>query len=136
VTAAPRRRRQSRWRSMSGRIRRVARSRGTALLEAAGGVLRLFGWLYVAVLIPALLVVTSLVVRDALAGGDVIGSLHMFPLAMIWPLAALALRSDTALALRFPLNAIALLGSVALVITGWTVLIRFVRSLIRWRAAR
>jgi len=136
VSVAPRRRRQSRWRSMSGRIRRVARSRAASLLEAAGGVVRLFGWLYVAVLIPALLVVTYLVVRAALAGGDVVGSLHMFPLAMIWPLAALALRSDTALALRFPLNAIALVGSVALVITGWTVLIRFVRNLIRWRAAR
>lgn len=121
---------------MGGRIRRIARSRGAAFLEAAGGVVRLFGWLYVAVLVPALLVVTYLVVREALAGGDVVGSLHMVPLAMIWPLAALALRSDTALALRFPLNAVALVGSVALVITGWTVLIRFVRNLIRWRAAR
>ena len=111
-------------------------ARGASLLEAAGGVVRLFGWLYVAVLVPALLIVVYLVVREALAGGDVLRSLQMFPLAMIWPLAAIALRSDSALALRFPLNAVALVGSVALVITGWAVLIRLVRNVLRWRAAR
>ena len=49
---------------------------------------------------------------------------------------SIALRSDSALALRFPLNAVALVGSVALVITGWAVLIRLVRNVLRWRAAR
>jgi hypothetical protein len=97
---------------------------------------RLFGWLYVVVLVPALVVAGYLVVREAAAGGDVLRSLHLFPLAMIWPLAAVALRSDAALALTFPLNALVLIASVAFVITGWTVLIRVVRDLIRWRAAR
>jgi hypothetical protein len=55
-------------------------------------------------------------------------------MAMIWPVAAIALRSDSALALGFPLNALALLGSVALVLLGWTVLARAVLSLMRWRA--
>lgn len=117
-------------------LRRRLRARAIAVMETAGGVVRLFGWLYVAVLVPPLLVATYLVVREALAGGDVVGSLHMVPLAMIWPLAAIALRSDSALALRFPLNAVALVGSVALVITGWAVLIRLVRNVLRWRAAR
>lgn len=131
-----RRRRQARWRAVGGTVRRVVRSRAGALLQATAGVARLFGWLYVAVLVPALVVVTYLVIREAMAGGDVVRSLHMFPLAMIWPLAAIALRSDTALALRFPLNAVVLVGSVALVLTGWTVLIGFVRSVVRWRPPR
>ena len=112
------------------------RSRALALLQTAGGVVRLFGWLYVAVLVPALLIVTYLVVREAIDGGDVLRSLHMFPLAMIWPLAAVALRSDTALALRFPLNAVVLVGSVALVLTGWTVLLRGLRHVLRSRGGR
>jgi len=35
---------------------------------------RLFGWLYVAVLVPVLLVVTVLAIRRAMSGGDVAGS--------------------------------------------------------------
>lgn len=131
-----RRRRASWWRTAAGRLRRVVRSRALALLQTAGGVVRLFGWLYVAVLVPALLIVTYLVVREAIDGGDVLRSLHMFPLAMIWPLAAVALRSDTALALRFPLNAVVLVGSVALVLTGWTVLLRGLRHVLRSRGGR
>jgi hypothetical protein len=92
---------------------------------------RLFGWLYVAVLVPAVLIAGYLVVRDAAAGGDVSGSLHLVPLAMIWPVAAVALRSDSALALGFPLNALVLVGSVTLVLLGWAVLIRAVRILVR-----
>jgi hypothetical protein len=130
------RRRTSRWQSLRGTVRRTVRSRAAALVQAAAGVARLFGWLYVAVLVPALLVVSYLVIREALAGGEILKSLHLFPLAMIWPLAAIALRSDTALALRFPLNAVVLVGSVALVLTGWTVLINFVRSLARGRPHR
>ena len=105
-------------------------------MTTAGGVVRLFGWLYVAVLVPTLLIAGSLIVRDAAAGGDVSGSLHLVPLAMIWPVAAIALRSDSALALGFPLNALVLVGSVTLVLLGWGVLIRAVRTLVRWRAAR
>ena len=95
--------------------------------------MRLFGWLYVAVLVPALLVAVYLVVRDAVTGSEISGSLQLVPMAMIWPVAAIALRSDSALALGFPLNALALLGSVALVLLGWTVLARAVVSLVRWR---
>jgi hypothetical protein len=97
-----------------------------ALMKTAGGVVRLFGWLYVAVLVPALLIAGYLVVRDATAGGDVSGSLRLVPLAMIWPIAAIAMRGDSALALGFPLNALALVGSVALVLLGWSVLVRAV----------
>ena len=96
--------------------------------------MRLFGWLYVAVLVPALLVSVCLVVRDVMAGTEISGSLQLVPMAMIWPVAAIALRSDSALALGFPLNALALLGSVALVLLGWTVLARAVLGLMRWRA--
>jgi hypothetical protein len=70
-------------------------------------------------------------VRDVTVGGDVSGSLHLVPLAMIWPIAAIALRGDSALALGFPLNALALVGSVALVLLGWTVLLRALRELRR-----
>jgi hypothetical protein len=104
------------------------------MLQTAGGMVRIFGWVYVAVLVPALLISVYLVVRDVAAGADASGSLQLVPMAMIWPVAALALRSDSALALGFPLNALALLGSVALVLLGWTVLARAVLSLIRWRA--
>jgi hypothetical protein len=55
---------------------------------------------------------------------------------MIWPVAAIALRGDSTLALGFPLNALALVGSVAFVLLGWTVLARAVRTVWRWRAAR
>ena len=95
--------------------------------------MRLFGWLYVAVLVPALLLATFFVIREATAGGDVLRSLHVFPLAMIWPLAAVALRSEGAFTLTFPFNALVLVASVALVIVGWTVLIRLVRDFLRWR---
>lgn len=128
-----RRRQQSRWRAASGTVRRRLKSRLVVFAKTTGDIVRLFGWLYVAVLVPALAVATYLVIREATAGGDVLRSLHMFPLAMIWPLAAVALRSEGALALTFPLNAVALVGSVAFVITGWTVLIRLVRTFIRWR---
>jgi hypothetical protein len=117
-------------------LRRRLKSRFTELAKTTGGVVRLFGWLYLAVLVPALLVVAYFVVRAAIGDGDVLRSLQLVPLAMIWPLAALALRSDDTLALAFPLNAVVLVGAVALVITGWTVLIRVVRDVIRWRAAR
>jgi hypothetical protein len=103
-------------------------------LQTAGGVVRIFGWVYVAVLVPALLVSIYFVVRDAAGGADISGSLQLVPMAMIWPVAAIALRSDSALALGFPLNALALIGSVALVLLGWTVLARAVLSLMRWRA--
>ena len=103
------------------------------MLQTAGGVVRIFGWVYVAVLVPALLISIYLVVRDAVAGADLSHSLRLLPMAVIWPVAAIALRSDSALALGFPLNALALLGSVALVLLGWTVLARAVLSLMRWR---
>lgn len=98
--------------------------------------MRLFGWLYVAVLVPALLVAAYLIVRDVTAGGDLSRSLPLLALAVIWPVAAIALRADSALALGFPLNALVLVGSVGLVLLGWTVLIRAVRNVVRWRAAR
>lgn len=127
-------RRASQWRSALRTRRRRLTSRVATMLQTAGGIVRIFGWVYVAVLVPALLVSVYLVVRDVAAGADVSGSLQLVPMAMIWPVAALALRSDSALALAFPLNALALLGSVALVLLGWTVLARAVLSLIRWRA--
>ena len=127
------RRRASQWRSARRTRRRRLKARLTTFLNTAGGVVRLFGWVYVAVLVPALLVSVYLVLRDAAAGADVSGSLELVPMAMIWPVAAIALRSDSALALGFPLNALALLGSVALVLVGWTVLARAVLSLMRWR---
>jgi hypothetical protein len=110
------------------------KSRFASLLQVAAGIGRLFGWVYVVVLIPALLVVGYLVVREALGGGDVLRSLHMFALAMIWPLAAVALRSEGALG--FPLNVLVLAASVAFVLTGWAVLIRVVQHVVRWRSAR
>lgn len=128
------RRRASQWRSALRTHRRRLTSRLAMILQTAGGVVRIFGWVYVAVLVPALLVSLYLVVRDAAAGADVSGSLQLVPMAMIWPVAAIALRSDSALALGFPLNALALLGAVALVLLGWTVLARAVLSLMRWRA--
>jgi hypothetical protein len=97
---------------------------------------RLFGWLYVAVLVPVLLVVTVLAIRRAMSGGDVAGSLQMVPLAVIWPLAAVALHAERAAALAFPLNILVLLVCTAFVMSGWTVLIWAVRDLVRWRAAR
>ena len=117
-------------------LRRRVRARATALMQTAGGVVQLFGWLYVAVLVPALVIAGYLVVRDATAGGDVSRSLHLVPLVMIWPVAAIALRSDSALALGFPLNALVLVGSIGLVLLGWAVLLRAVLNLFRWRAAR
>ncbi|HXU88087.1 MAG TPA: hypothetical protein VFQ62_04480 [Methylomirabilota bacterium] len=117
-------------------LRRRLRARAIAVMETAGGVVRLFGWLYVAVLVPALVIAGYLVVRDATAGGDVSRSLRLVPLVMIWPVAAIALRSDSALALGFPLNALVLVGSIGLVLLGWGVLLRAVRNLFRWRAAR
>ena len=124
-------RRASQWRAAIRARRRRLTSRHVTRMQTAGGVVRLFGWLYVAVLVPALLVAGYLVVRDAAAGADVSGSLVLVPLAMIWPIAAIAMRGDSALALGFPLNGLALLGSVALVLLGWTVLIRAVRSFMR-----
>jgi hypothetical protein len=131
-----RRRLRSRWQSTRGTIRRRVKSRFASLLQVAAGIGRLFGWVYVVVLVPALLVVGYLVVREALGGGDVLRSLHMFALAMIWPLAAVALRSEGALALGFPLNVLVLAASVAFVLTGWAVLIRVVQHVVRWRSAR
>jgi hypothetical protein len=114
-------------------MRRRLKSRVSSLARTSADVVRLFGWLYVAVLVPALVVATFFVIREATGGGDVLRSLHMFPLAMIWPLAAVALRSEGAFALTFPFNALVLVGSVVFVIVGWTVLIRVVRDVIRWR---
>ena len=130
-----RRRSRPKWRgrSAAATMRRRLTSRVSSLAKTSADVVRLLGWLYVAVLVPALVVATFFVIREATAGGDVLRSLHMFPLAMIWPLAAVALRSEGAFALTFPLNALALVGSVALVIVGWTVLIRLVRHVVRWR---
>lgn len=123
-----------RWRSATRRLRRRLKSRGAALLTTAGGVVRLFGWLYVAVLVPALVIAGYLVIRDVAAGADVARSLHLVPLALIWPVAAIAVRSERALALGFPANALVLVGSVGLVLLGWTVLVRAVRNV--WRASR
>lgn len=135
-----RRRRAGGWRSIGGALRRagrrVVKPRVAALLYAAAGVVRLFGWLYVAVLVPAVLAVGYLVVRDAVHGGEIAPSLQLFPLVMIWPVAAIALRSDETLALRFPLNAVVLVGSVAFVIIGWSVVVGFVRGLLRARGSR
>jgi hypothetical protein len=129
-------RRGTPWRSALRARRRRVESRLATFLKTAGGVVRLFGWVYVAVLVPALLIAGYLIVRDVAAGGDVSNSLRLVPLAMIWPVAAIALRADSTLALGFPLNALALVGSVALVLLGWTVLARAVRTMLRWRAAR
>ena len=126
----------TRRRSAIGGLRRRVRAWFSAVATTVGGVVRIFGWLYIAVLVPALAVTGYLAVRDASAGGDVWRSLHLVPLAMIWPIAAIALRREGAMALPFPLNAVLLVGSVSLVLLGWTVLIRAVRSLFRWRAAR
>lgn len=129
----PRRRPKWRGRSAAATIRRRLKSRLSSFAKTSGDLVRLFGWLYVAVLVPTLVIATFLLIREATVGGDVLRSLHMFPLAMIWPLAAVALRSEGAFALTFPFNALVLVGSVALVIVGWTVLIRVVRDFIRWR---
>jgi hypothetical protein len=125
-----------RRRSAIGALRRQARAWLAAVARTAGGIVQLFGWLYVAVLVPTLLVTGYLAVRDASAGGDVWRSLHFVPLAMIWPVAALALRREDAMPLPFPLNAVLLVGAVSLVLLGWTVLIRAVRQVFRWRTAR
>jgi len=130
------RRRAPRWWSGGRALRRRLRARAITLMQTAGGVVRLFGWLYVAVLVPALVIAGYLIVRDATGGGDVSRSLGLVPLVMIWPVAAIALRSDSALALGFPLNALVLVGSIGLVLLGWAVLLRAVRNLFRWRAAR
>jgi hypothetical protein len=97
---------------------------------------RLFGWLYVAVLVPVLVVVTVLALHRAMSGGDVAGSLQMLPLAFIWPLAAVALHGEGAGSLAFPFNILVLLVCMAFVLSGWTVLIWAVRDLVRWHAAR
>jgi hypothetical protein len=126
-------RRKGRARPTAATMRRRLKSQLAGFLKTTGDVVRLFGWLYVVVLVPTLLVAIYFVIRAATSGGDVLRSLHMFPLAMIWPLAAVALRSDGAFSLTFPLNALVLVASVALVIVGWTVLLRVVRDFIRWR---
>jgi hypothetical protein len=128
-----RRRRKKSARPTFGTLQRRLRSKVVGLGGTIVEVARLFGWLYVVVLVPALLVATYLVVRSATSGGDVLRSLHLFPLAMIWPLAAVALRSEGAFSLTFPLNALALVAAVAFVIVGWTVLIRLGRDVFRWR---
>ena len=125
-----------RRRSALGGLRRQIRAWFLTLARTVGGIVQIFGWLYVAVLVPALVVTGYLAVREASAGGDVWRSLHLVPLAMIWPIAAIALRREGAMALPFPLNAALLLGAVSLVLLGWTVLIRAVRDVVRWRAAR
>jgi hypothetical protein len=125
-----------RRRSALGGLRRRVRAWFAALTRTAGGIVRIFGWLYIAVLVPALVVTGYLAVREASVGGDVWRSLHLVPLAMIWPIAAIALRREGALTLPFPLNAVLLLGAVSLVLLGWTVVIRAVRNVFRWRAAR
>ena len=112
-------------------LRRRLCARLAVLLQTAAGVVRLFGWLYVAVLVPALLIAGYLVARDVSHGGDVWHSLPALALALIWPVAAIALRSENALALGFPLNALALAGSVGLVLLGWSVVLRALRNLIR-----
>jgi hypothetical protein len=126
------RRRASPWKGALRTRRRRLTSWFAALVSSAGGVVRLFGWLYIAVLVPALVISGYLIVRDATTGAGVTGSLHLVPLAIIWPVAALALRSESGLALTFPLNAVVLAGSVAFVLLGWAVLIRAVRNLFRW----
>jgi hypothetical protein len=121
--------RAAKWKGALRTRRRRFTSWMAALMASAGGVVRLFGWLYVAVLVPALVISGYLVVRDAAAGAGVTRSLHLVPLAIIWPVAALGLRSESGLALAFPLNALVLAGSVAFVLLGWAVLIRAVRNL-------
>jgi hypothetical protein len=125
-----------RRRSALGALRRQARAWFLAVARTAGGIVRIFGWLYIAVLVPALVVSGYLAVREASAGGDVWRSLYLVPLAMIWPIAAIALRREGPMTLPFPLNAVLLLGAVSLVLLGWTVVIRAVRNVFRWRAAR
>ncbi|HEX3179208.1 MAG TPA: hypothetical protein VHZ49_21210 [Methylomirabilota bacterium] len=133
---AARRRPRSRQRWPGRRLRNRVRSRASALLGGPSLVARLFGWLYVAVLVPVVFVVTILAIRAAMAGGDVTGTLRMLPLALIWPLAALALHGDTAAALAFPVNVLVLGVCTAFVLSGWTVLIFAVRDLVRWHTAR
>ena len=123
-----------RRRSAFGGLRRQVRAWFSAVARTAGGIVRIFGWLYIAVLVPALAVTGYLAVREASAGGDVWRSLHLVPLAMIWPLAAIALRRDGAMALPFPLNAALLVGAVSLVLLGWTVLVGAIRDLFHRRA--
>jgi len=118
------------------RLRNRVRNKATALLRTPRDLVRLFGWLYVAVLVPVLVIVTVLALHRAMSGGDVVGSLQMLPLALIWPLAAVALHAEGAGALTFPLNILVLLVCTAFVISGWTVLIWAVRDLVRWHAAR
>jgi hypothetical protein len=105
------------------------------VLGAPREVARLFGWLYVAVLVPVVFVVAILTIRAAMVGGDFGGAARMLPLALIWPLAALALHGD-GVSLVFPLNVVALAVCMAFVLSGWTVLIFAVRDLIRWHTAR
>jgi hypothetical protein len=116
---------------MMRRLRRRVRAWIATLGRTAGGFVRIFGWLYIAVLVPALMIGVYLAVRDARAGGDVWRSLQLVPLALIWPIAAIALRRDGAMTLTFPLNAVLLVGSVSLVLLGWTVMIRGIRNLFR-----
>jgi hypothetical protein len=122
-----------RRRSALGGLRRQIRAWLAAVAGTAGGIVRIFGWLYIAVLVPALAVTGYLAVREASAGGDVWRSLHLVPLAMIWPLAAIALRRDGAMTLPFPLNAVLLVGAVSLVLLGWTVLAGAIRDLFHRR---
>ena len=120
--------------ALGGRgLRRQVRAWFSAVARTAGGIVRIFGWLYIAVLVPALAVTGYLAVREASAGGDVWRSLHLVPLAMIWPLAAIALRRDGAMTLPFPLNAVLLVGAVSLVLLGWTVLVGAIRDLFHRR---
>lgn len=123
---------RARRRSLRARLRSRMRPRLAPLRRAPIDLVRVFGWLYVAVLVPVLLVVGYLVARTLMVGGDVGGSLHMFPLAIIWPLAAVARRAETATELAFPLNVFVLAICAAFVICGWTVLIWTIRDLSRW----
>jgi hypothetical protein len=134
MTTRRRARPRTRWPSRA--LRNRLRSKAAALVSAPRDLVRFFGWLYVAVLVPVLLVLAFIAARQAMAGGDVVGSLQMLPLAIIWPLAAVALHGQSAAALVFPLNILVLTVCTAFVISGWTVLIWAVRDLVRWRAAR
>lgn len=131
---APRRRGRRAW--PGRRLRSRVKTRTAALLRTPRDMVRLFGWLYVAVLVPVLVVVTVLALHRAMSGGDVTGSLQMLPLALIWPLAAVALHGQGPGSLAFPLNILVLLVCMVFVISGWTVLIWAVRDLVRWHAAR
>ena len=132
-----RRRRARSRRRWSGRaLRSRLASRGSRLLGTPRELARLVGWLYVAVLVPVVFVLSILAIRAAMAGGDVGGTLRMMPLALIWPLAALALHGETSASLVFPLNVLVLAICTAFVLSGWTVLIFAVRDLVRWHTAR